>query len=365
MGLLSALRANARASRLLYRRLRDRGHSHWDVMLQRLPQAAALRAYRRLAYAVNDNVLQRSITPTRFRRFLARQAGRLDGCFYVIVMPQTLHFLLPCLKLLPAHVNVVLLLNGARRWESDILRQHFPAFPQFGVAALPKSSVGHGAMINLLLGNSTHDFGLLDHDLYLFDQSIFQQLQFDAGDFLLCLYNDTSEDGRWVYPLTHFLYFRTEVFKRLMAQFGVGAQAYRQVPEQARSRLDKLGLRKGETMKSYHKFYDTLHVLLALAYADGLGVVQIDPLMADSVYHIGGTSIGTHHTKDLIQLYTHLKFLELSGEAMLQRRYAAIAAPFASSAEVRAKLEGKAHDFHQIQLVDQLTDKLRQALEPS
>jgi hypothetical protein len=161
-----------------------------------------------------------------------------------------------------------------------------------------------------------------------------------------------------VYPLTHFLYFRIDVFKRLMAQYGVGAQAYRRVPEPARSRLRSLGLRDGETMKSYHEFYDTLHVLLALAYADGLDVAQIAPRMADTVYHIGGTSIGTHYTKDLIHLYTHLKFLELSGEPLLQRRYAPIAAPFNCSAEVHAQLEGTAHNVRQIAQVDHLAGKL-------
>ncbi len=359
MGLMTQLRANARAARLLYQRLSDRGHSHWDVILRRIPRAATLRAYRKLAYAVNDGVLQRWVTPARFRRFLARKPEQLDGCFYVIVMPQTLHFLLPCLRLVPKEVPVVLLLNGARTWEADLLSERFPEFPQFRVATLPNSSVGHGAMINLLLQNSARDFGLLDHDLYLFDKSIFEQLRFDDEDFLLCLFNDASDDGRWIYPLTHFLYFRIEVFQRLMQQYGVGAQAYRQVPEPARSRLASLGLRKGETMKSYHEFYDTLHVLLALAYADGVGVAQIEPGVADSVYHIGGTSIGTHHTKDLISLYTHLRFLELSGEPLLQRRYAAIAAPFRSAEQVHNQLQGTAHAFDQIQLVDQLINNLQ------
>ncbi|MDB5934267.1 MAG: hypothetical protein JWQ01_1611 [Massilia sp.] len=360
MGLSTQLRANTRAARLLYQRLTARGHAHWDVLLRRIPQAVALRAYRKLAYAVNDGVLQRWVTPIRFRQFLARQPAPRDGIFFVIVMPQTLHFLLPCLRLVDGELRVVLLLNGASRWEADLLRERFPAMPQFRVATLPNSSVGHGAMINLLLQNSEHDFGVLDHDLYLFDPAIFRQLRFDADDFLLCLFNDASADGRWVYPLTHFLYFRIGVFKQLMAQYGVGAQAYRQVPQPARSRLASIGLREGETMKSYHVFYDTLHVLLALAYADGLGVAQLEG-SADSVYHIGGTSIGTHHTKDLIHLYTHLRFLELSGEPLLQRRYAATSAPFTSADEVHMKLQGTAHDFYQIKLVDQLIEKLRAA----
>ncbi len=358
MGLLTSLRANTAAARLLYRRLRDRGHSHRDVILRRLPLAAALRAYRKLAYGVNDHMLQRWVTPARFRRFLARQPELRNGYFYVIVMPQMLHFLLPCLRLVPKSVRVMLLLNGARGWEADLLRQRFPEMAQFRVATLPNSSVNHGAMINLLLRHSEHDFGLLDHDLYLFDTSVFEQLRFDSDDFLLCLFNDASDDGRWIYPLTHFLYFRIEVFQRLMQQYGVGAQAYRAIPPPARSRLASLGMRQGETMKSYHEFYDTLHVLLALAYADGLGVVQIEPGGADSVYHVGGTSIGTHHTKDLIHLYTHLRFLELSGEPLLRSRYAAVAVPFTSAHQIYDKLQGTAHAFDQVALIDKLIAKL-------
>jgi hypothetical protein len=92
-------------------------------------------------------------------------------------------------------------------------------------------------------------------------------------------------------------------------------------------------------------------------------VVQIEPGSADSVYHVGGTSIGTHHTKDLIHLYTHLRFLELSGEALLQSRYAAVAAPFTSARQIYDKLQGTAHAFDQIALVDRLVDKLKRTFE--
>lgn len=361
MGLLTQLRANRRAAGLVAERLAARGHGRWDVILRLAPQAAALRAWRKLAYAVNDGVLQRSITPLRFRRFVAAHGKELDGSFFVIVMPDTLHFLLPCLRLAAPDARIVLLLNGARQWEADLLRERFPHMPQFRVAALPNSSVGHGAMINLLLQCCEHDFGLLDHDLYLFDPSIFAQLRFEEDEFLLCLFKAASEDGRWNYPLTHFLYFRIGMFKRLMEQYGVGAQAYRTAPASARSRLASLGLGDGETMKSYHEFYDTLHVLLALAYADGLAFAQVEPGIADSVYHIGGTSIGTHHTKDLIQLYTHLRFVELSGEPLLRRNYARLAAPFTSADEVHRKLQGTAHDFQQVALVDRLVAKLQGA----
>ena len=139
MGLVAKLRANLWSLRVLFRRLRDRGHGRLGILLWRLPQAIALRGYRKAAYAINDRVLQRWITPARFDRFRARQGGRLGGHFYVIVMPRTLHFLLPCLRLIANDLRVVLLINGAYRWEADLLRSRWPNLPQFRVATLPNS----------------------------------------------------------------------------------------------------------------------------------------------------------------------------------------------------------------------------------
>jgi hypothetical protein len=361
MDLVRQLRRNLQAARLLHRRLRDRGYGLLSSLLWRLPRAVALRGYRRLAYAFNDGVLQRWVTPARFRRFQARLPGQLGGHFYVIVMPQTLHFLLPCLRLVARDVRVILLLNGARSWEAALLRARWPDLPQFRVATLPNSSVGHGSMINLLLQQNDQDFGLIDHDLYLFDRTVLTQLQFADDEFLLCLLSDASTDRKWVYPLTHFLYFRVEVFRRLMAGYGVGAQSYRHVPERARARLAALGLRDGETMKSYHDFFDTLHVLLGLAYGEGLSVGQIELAEDDGVYHVGGTSIGTHHTKDLVSLYVHLSFLELACEPLLHRRYAAVAAPFTSASELRQRLPATPQARYQLQVADQLIARLQRA----
>ena len=185
MGLLTRLRANLRLVRELYGRQRARGHGRLHTILWRLPQAVALRGYRKLAYAINDGVLQRWVTPSRFRRFQDRLPGSLGGHFYLIVMPNTLHYLLPCLRLVAKELRVILLINGARAWEADMLRLHWPELPQFRVATLPNSSVGHGAMINLLLRNNKRDFGLMDHDLYIFDMAVLKRLEFADPEFLL------------------------------------------------------------------------------------------------------------------------------------------------------------------------------------
>ena len=65
-------------------------------------------------------------------------------CTCVIAMPHTLHFLLPCLALLQGHAPLVLLANGAKRWERSLLRQRFPEVPMFRLRTMPGSSLSHG-----------------------------------------------------------------------------------------------------------------------------------------------------------------------------------------------------------------------------
>lgn len=350
MDILASLRANARSARQLWRRLRAR-HGSAATAGRMLLAAAALRAYRRLAYAVNDGILMRRASAPRFARFQADGAGRLGGHFYVIVMPRTLHFLLPCLALVAHEMRIVLLLNGASDWEAGLLRQRFPQLPQFRVATLPASSVNHGAMIDMMLRHNECDFGILDHDFYLFDRSVLQQLHFSDAEFLLCLLVESSR--RWTYPLTHFLYFRAAAWRRLMRQYGVGAGILRKLPALARGQLRGAGLRDGETLKPYHDFYDTLHVLLALAYSEGMELCQLEAAEG-GMFHLGGTSIGDHLTKGLVELYIHLCFLELAGEPELARRYAPLAAPFRSAGELRARLPDTPEVRRRLAVLDRL-----------
>ena len=360
MNIMASLRANARSALRLWQRLHGR-HGSAATAARRLLAAVAVRAYRRLAYAVNDGPLMRYASAPRFARFQAGIADRLGGHFYVIVMPRTLHFLLPCLRLVAADLRIVLLLNGASAWEAALLKERFPGMPQFRLATLPGSSVNHGAMVDMMLRHNEQDFGILDHDLYLFDRSVLQELHFSDAEFLLCL---LAESGpRWTYPLTHFLYFRSAAWRRLMRQYGVGAGIYRRLPVTARGQLRGAGLRDGETLKPYHDFYDTLHVLVALAYSEGMELCQLEVDLDGGIYHLGGTSIGSHYTKDLFDLYTHLLFLELAGEAELKRRYAHLAAPFKGAGELRARLPQTAEAGRQLAVLDKLAARLTLAAE--
>ena len=171
--------------------MRVRGYGLVPSMLLVLPRITLARAYRHVARRAN-----RTLFDAANRRRLRRIAVALDGSsgdtFYVIVMPGTLHFLLPCLALLPDGLRVVLLGNGAAAWERRLVAQRYPAFRHCALATLPATSLAHGDVITLLLEVSTADFGLLDHDCYVFDPRIFAALAPGPNDCMTAIYGGVS-----------------------------------------------------------------------------------------------------------------------------------------------------------------------------
>jgi hypothetical protein len=75
-------------------------------------------------------------------------------------MPDTLHFLIPRLRLLPRSVNVLLIGNGACAWEREALAVAFPDYPCLVLGTLPGNSLAHRDVITLLLRANERHFGL-------------------------------------------------------------------------------------------------------------------------------------------------------------------------------------------------------------
>jgi hypothetical protein len=78
--------------------------------------------------------------------------------------------------------------------------------------------------------------------------------------------------------------------------------------------------------------------------------------------HIGGTSIGSHHTKNLFALYVHLCFLELLGDDRVRRRYAFLTRPLATAADALARRRPGDPGWNGLALLEQTLPLLRQSL---
>ncbi len=356
------LKSYLRRLRVAMRPMRERGMGLLSVLLLQVPVAFLFRGWRVLAQPLNGGFIQRVFNQPRFTGFQDKLEHGMLPRFYVIVMPFTLHFLLPCLALLQGRAQVVLLNNGARRWERRVLTERFPTLPIFDFWTLPLSSVAHGNVINLLLENHRGKFGIVDHDCYVFDGAVFDQLAPAADECLLSLFGEASRDVAITFPLTFFLFFNAEVLLPLMRRYAVDARLYRKTPATARDALARVGLGPATFWKHYHNFRDTLHVLLAVALAEGLKFRFLTSEQELPAMHVGGTSIGTHHAKDLHALYIHLRFLELLDDPLLNRRYAFLTAPLRTSAEALARRDPADPAWQALPTVETLIERLRDAL---
>jgi len=337
------------------------GLSRTRLLLWDLPVSVSARFYKKYATWLNGHLLGPTANRWRLRRF-QRDAQRSEGNrFYIIVMPGTLHLLLPALALLPGHLEVVLVFNGAARWEAALLRCRYPGCAYLRLLILPGSSLAHGDVLTLLLRSEKRNFGVLDHDLYVFDPLLFDQLEPGDNQCLLALYGDTGPSGL-PYPHTCFLYFNTPLMRALMQRYRVGARLYRRAPRRLQHRLDAIGLPRGSYLKGHHNFFDTLNLLLALAYSEGLGLGFLASPDTRDVFHIGGTSGGSPRTADVFQLYARQRFLELSDEPELRKRYAWTLPDLPPPGALRAALRHDTGTQHALAVIDELIPRLQRTL---
>jgi hypothetical protein len=359
---MGRLGAELRRLRAALQPLRARGFGSVQALLWQLPAAVALRGWRRLTRPINGRVLSALSNGPRLAKFQATLPVFETPPLYVVVMPQVLHFLAPCLALLRGRAPLVLVGNGAAGWEMEWLRQRLPEAPQFRLRRLPGTSVEHGEVLGLLLQYQRGDFGIIDHDCYLLDPGLLSRLRPLPGDAIVTPWADTHEGLPLPVPLTHLMFLHAQPLQALMHRSGISPRLYRHTPRAARPAFRGLGLAEGQYLKPYQRFHDTLHVLLALALAQDLGVRVVAPEGDLPLAHIGGTSIGSHHTKSLFALHVHLRFLDLVGDDGLRRRYARLTHPLRSAGEALLRRRPQDPGWDGLPLVEALLPHLRRAL---
>jgi hypothetical protein len=335
------------------------GRSPFAAIAFALPALTAERAYRALARRMNGAWPLRTINRRRFERFHRANAST-GGHFYVIVMPGTLHFLLPCLRLLPPQQTVHLIANGARAWERRLLSAAFPARHIVTLAALPASSLAHGDVITLLLERNDAPFGLLDHDCYVFDAACFEGATPAPTQCLTGWFRSVGRKSGLAYAETFFLILNAPLLRDIMRRHRVDARVYRKVPARLRALVARIGLRDGNDFKDHHDYLDTLHLLVALALAEG-NTLGFRGSADGAIVHLGGTSSGAPETKDLLDHYLQLRFLELANERELRARYRRRFRTFASSDDVRARISMTPAAFARVGAIDGLVERLRDA----
>lgn len=297
-------------TRLFVQRAVVLGISTRRVLLWELPKLVAWRAYNRAFAWVYAAIDQLHLADRSIRGSLRWSGGAEQPCFCILVVPDVMHLLLPAVRLVHRHTRLVFVLNGASADEARCLRDTFPDVPAVRIWTLGRSSWPHGRALNLLLRTCDQDFGIMDHDFFLFEPAALEQLRFAQDEFAISATAWRNQPTGLLFPGTHLLYLRTSLINRLMRQYGVGAQLYKRLPRRIQALLRGSGLSMTNPPKEYQTFFDSFLLLSALAMIEGLRMRRL-VLSGHGFVHIGGTSMGLPVSKDVVHHYVSARFLEL------------------------------------------------------
>ncbi len=117
-----------RLKTFIYREL-GKDISIYMVILFHLPLRLLAKSFSNYAVLINVLLMNKLFNKSRFKNFQNLHRNRLNNHFYIIVMPNILHFLKPCLNLIPKNKNIFLILNGTRSWEEKYLRDNYAYYP--------------------------------------------------------------------------------------------------------------------------------------------------------------------------------------------------------------------------------------------
>ncbi len=270
------------------RLLRQAGGATASGVIRELP--------RKLSRKGSDAILQ-GMNRLGRRLHDKRYGARLDGALtksaadpYVLVLvPRILHYVIPCLTLARRRVPVVVVCNGARRWEVEALEQWFPDTPMVELRPVRGSMLPHGVVLDLLLRHATRNFALLDPDLLVFDPGVFDELKLRDGEVACGAFGFNNPEAALTFPTTHLLALDVPVIQELMATYHIRPVIYTRTPQHLVEPLGSLGLGDHNFPKDYLSYYDPLNLILAMAAYDGLQQRILNRDEA-AVYHVGGVS---------------------------------------------------------------------------
>ena len=342
--------------RLFITRAHRIGIPTYRALLCELPCLIVWRTFNRLSSLLYSIIDQHRLADKHTKQAL-NQLTKNDGTyFYIIVVPQVLHLLIPAVRLVQHHVRAIFILNGISSAERCALQKEFPEIPVLPIWTLPKSSWPHGHLLSLLLRSSKRDFGILDHDFFLFDPSAISKLTFKENEFAICVTSWRNSLTGIEFPGTHFLYLRASLLRDLMSQYKVGAHLYKKIPINVKPFLEEIGLSMDNPPKEYQSFFDSFLLLSALAMHDGFKARKLH-IDTSAWTHVGGTSMGIQVTKDAVHHYVSSRFIELLADAAISREYhrMLLAAPDRAQ-QLRTALDPKI-----AARVDKLIDRLASA----
>ena len=144
-----------------------------------------------------------------------------------------------------------------------------------------------------------------------------------------------------------------------MVNYKIGAQKYRIIPSYLKDKLATLNLGYHNFLKEYLNYFDTLNLIMAMAFYEKLSAKIFELSHFKDIYHLGGTSHGTDNS---YRTYITLKFLEMSQNQLLREKYTSHISSFDSSRDMVNLFPDEINSRNFIRQTDQLVEKLEKSL---
>jgi hypothetical protein len=211
----------------------------------------------------------------------------------------------------------------------------------------------------MLFDHHETNFGIIDHDLYIFNKDTFCRLTFEDGQCALGAFRIHNKKANIEFPTTHFMFFNMNLIRMVRSKYKIGAHMYRRIPRQTTEGLRSLNLGYHNFPKDYLNVFDTMNLLLVMALFEGLSFKFIGGGSRD-FFHIGGTSAvsGESHRQ-----FIGLKFLEMAQNEELRERYAHLYPGFSSSEEIWDSLPNMRQSHEYISYISKVVG-LIESLQP-
>jgi len=337
---------------------RQKGVNPLTLLLVGMPMQILRRVYAVACELFNNTILYpiNKFAIIRFHRQHSLQQS--SGHYYIIVVPNALHLLLPCVMLLKT-IRIVFIVNGANRKDVSHLVTKFPTFPHFRLYTMPWSYYTHGKVLNLLFAANHGNFGIVDHDLFLFRSQILQDIQLDDKTALAHIYSHTNPKTGLSFPTTHFMYFNTPLLKNLMHRYRISALHTHIIPKKISKQIESLGFSYDNLPKSWLKYFDTMQIMIAMCHYDGCAFRQLE-LAADESVHIGQVTSGVNN---LPYLWLYARLLELPCNDSIKSRYWKKLIRFDDQKKLLDHIKKQSGELSQLAYLNGVVNRIQQHIE--
>lgn len=214
---------------------------------------------------------------------------------FIVGVPNSLHIVTLCLKYIPKTINTIFISNGLSNWEYEWAKDHLDVKKVVDLNYCAR----HGTILDLLIDNLTIPFGILDYDCFVFNNSLFTQMQENPPE-LMCkaVFRRTNPHLNLDFPETFLMTLNPVVLKQIKKTYGVSSNQIRYplLPNKVKKQLLKININNSHLPEEYKKVIDTLRLIISLGYSEGLtcgfiGNFSYDNSPDNQIFHVGGTSL--------------------------------------------------------------------------